>query len=194
MAISLQKGQKISLSKEAGTTLTRILMGLGWDCVKKKGLLGSLFGGGKEVDLDASCLLFNASGQLLDAVWFKQLRSKDGSVMHTGDNTTGAGEGDDESIIVDLTRVPESVTALVFVVNSFTGQGFDTVANSFCRLVDHTNNREVARYQLDSQGPHTAMVLGKLYRHENDWKMHAIGEKAQGKTFLDLLPIISANL
>ena len=112
MGINLQKGQKISLEKEAGGGLSRIVMGLGWDAAKGKvGMLGGLFGGGGggSVDLDASCLMFDDGGRLIDTVWFRQLRSKDGSIQHTGDNLTGEGEGDDEQIIVDLTAVPGTI-------------------------------------------------------------------------------------
>ena len=108
MAVNLQKGQKISLEKEAGGVLTKVVMGLGWDAVKSKGFLG--FGGSaQEIDLDASCIMFDEQGNLVDAIWFRQLKSKDGSIVHTGDNRTGDGDGDDEQIIVDLTKVPSSV-------------------------------------------------------------------------------------
>jgi stress response protein SCP2 len=123
MAVNLQKGQKISLDKEAGSALTKVVMGLGWDVAKKKGFFG--FGGGSaEIDLDTSCLMFDEAGQMVDIVWFRQLQSKDGSIKHSGDNRTGAGEGDDEQIMVDLSRVPANVKSLVFTVNSFTGQTF----------------------------------------------------------------------
>src|SRR4051812_12964011 len=127
MGVSLTKGQRISLQKEGGGALTKVIMGLGWDAKKKKaGFLG--FGGGsQEIDLDASCLLFDESRSLVDAVWFRQLKSRDGSIVHTGDNRTGAGEGDDEQIIVDLSAVPATVKSLVFVVNSFTGQDFSQI-------------------------------------------------------------------
>jgi tellurium resistance protein TerZ len=193
MGVSLSKGQKISLSKEGGEGLKRISMGLGWDAVKSKGFMG--FGGGqKSIDLDASCVLFDDAGNQVDAVWFRQLRSQDGSIVHTGDNRTGAGEGDDESILVDLPQVPANVKSLVFVVNSFTGQNFSQIENAVCRLVDASNNNEVARYALSNQGPHTAMIMAKLYRHQGEWKMHAIGEIASGRTFQDLLPAIRPHL
>lgn len=199
MAISLQKGQKISLEKEAGGSLNRVIMGLGWDTGGgggKRGFLGGLFGGGGggSIDLDASCILFDGSGRMTDAVWFRQLRSKDGAIQHTGDNLTGAGEGDDEQIIVELNRVPSEVQHLVFTVNSFTGQGFDQVQRAFCRLVNGANQQEIARYDLGCQGPHTALVMAKLYRHNQEWKMHAIGENARGRTFQDLLPVIGQSL
>src|SRR3954466_3259456 len=107
MRVNLSKGQKVSLAKRDGGTLTRVRMGLGWDAVKKKGLFGGLKS--QTIDLDASCLLFDASGRLVDQGWFQQLRSADGSIQHTGDNLTGDGDGDDESIKVDLTRVPANV-------------------------------------------------------------------------------------
>ncbi|WP_227430975.1 TerD family protein [Psychrobacter sp. I-STPA6b] len=199
MAVNLQKGQKISLNKEAGGTLTKIKMGLGWDVAqsassKKGGFLSGLFGGGSggedSIDLDASCIMFDSNKQPIDAIWFGQLQSKDGSITHTGDNRTGAGDGDDEVINVDLSRVPASVQSLVFTVNSFTGQTFESVENAFCRIVNANNNSEVARYNLSSQGSHTAMIMAKVYRHNGEWKMHAIGEIASGRTFQDLMPAI----
>ncbi|WP_426112021.1 TerD family protein [Massilia sp. PWRC2] len=193
MSVSLQKGQKISLDKEAGGALTRIIMGLGWDAIKKKGLFG--FGAKSEsVDLDASCLLFDENGKAVDAVWFRQLKSQDGSIVHTGDNRTGAGDGDDEQIIVDLARVPPQVKSLVFTVNSFTGQNFSQVENAYCRIVNAADQKEVARYDLSVQGAHTAQIMAKLYRHNNEWKMHAIGENGSGRTFDDLMPKITPHL
>ena len=146
MALNLEKGQKISLSKEAGGTLTKVTMGLGWDVAKKGGMLGGLFGSsGGSVDLDASCVMFDDSNKIIDTVWFRQLKSKDGSIVHTGDNLTGEGDGDDEQINVDLSRVPSNVKALIFTVNSFTGQTFDTIESAYCRMLDSSNNKEIAR-------------------------------------------------
>jgi tellurium resistance protein TerZ len=194
MAVNLTKGQKISLEKEAGGALARVTMGLGWDVAQKRGFLG--FGGGKgdSIDLDASCVLFDESNRPVDVVWFRQLKSRDGSITHTGDNRTGAGDGDDEQIVVELNRVPEHVKSLVFTVNSFTGQNFSQVANAFCRLVDTGSGREVARYDLSVQGSHTAQIMAKLYRHNGEWKMHAIGENGSGRTFDDLMPLIVPHL
>jgi tellurium resistance protein TerZ len=194
MAVNLQKGQKISLEKEAGGALARVTMGLGWDVAQKRGFLG--FGGGRgdPIDLDASCVLFDDLHRPLDVVWFRQLKSRDGSITHTGDNRTGAGDGDDEQIVVDLRSVPPQVKALVFTVNSFTGQNFAQVANAFCRLVDTGTGREIARYDLSVQGTHTAQIMAKLYRHNGEWKMHAIGENGNGRTFDDLMPQIVPHL
>ena len=188
MTVSLSKGQKVSLSKAGGGTLTRVRMGLGWDAMKKKGLFGSR---AQTIDLDASALLFDAGGNLVDQVWFQQLQSKDGSVQHTGDNLTGAGEGDDESIRVDLSRVPDNVTTLVFTVNSFTGQDFSQIENAFCRLVDESDESEIARYDLTGSGRHTAQIMAKVARDGQGWTMTAIGNPATGRTFRDLLPAMA---
>ena len=188
MTVSLSKGQKVSLSKAGGGTLTRVRMGLGWDAMKKKGLFGSR---AQTIDLDASALLFDAGGNLVDQVWFQQLQSKDGSVQHTGDNLTGAGEGDDESIRVDLSRLPDNVTTLVFTVNSFTGQDFSQIENAFCRLVDESDESEIARYNLTGSGRHTAQIMAKVARDGQGWTMTAIGNPATGRTFRDLLPAMA---
>jgi len=193
MAVSLEKGQKISLDKTAGSSLTQIKMGLGWDVAKSKGFFG--FGGGsEEIDLDASCLMFDEQNQSVDAIWFAQLASKDGSIRHSGDNRTGAGDGDDETVTVDLSRVPANVKSLMFTVNSFRGQSFEKVQNAYCRLINAQNNQEVAKFNLSCQGAHTALIVAKLYRHNGEWKMHAIGETATGRTFHDLMPQMTAQL
>jgi tellurium resistance protein TerZ len=192
MAVSLSKGQSVSLVKQGGGTLTRVRMGLGWDAIKKKGMFGGMKT--QSVDLDASAMLFDASGQLVDQVWFQQLRSKDGSVQHTGDNLTGAGEGDDESIIVELSAVPAGVQTLIFVVNSFTGQNFSQIENAYCRLVDETNDSEIARYELTGSGTHNSQVMAKVTRSGAAWSMTAIGAVANGRTFKDLLPAVTPHL
>ena len=193
MSVNLSKGQKISLEKEAGGALGRVTMGLGWDAIKSKGFLG--FGSKTEaVDLDASCVMFDEGHRPVDVIFFRQLKSKDGSIVHTGDNRTGAGDGDDEQINVDLNAVPSSVKSLVFTVNSFTGQTFAQVENAYCRLLDAANGREVARFNLSVQGPHSAQIMAKVYRHNGEWKMHAIGENGNGRTFDDLLPQIATHL
>ncbi len=192
MAVNLGKGQKISLEKESGGNLTEIIMGLGWDAVKKKGLFG--FGGNNSIDLDASCVLFDESKQALETIWFRELKSKNGSVIHTGDNLTGEGDGDDEQIIVKLSLVPSNVKSLVFTVNSFRGQTFDEVENAYCRLVNKLDNKEVARYNLSGGGSHTAMIMAKVYRHNGEWKMHAIGEPTSGKTVKELIPAMLTQL
>jgi len=193
MAVNLQKGQKISLEKEAGGALSRVTMGLGWDVAKKGGFFG--FGAKNEsIDLDASVVMFDDTNRPVDVVWFRQLKSRDGSIVHSGDNRTGAGDGDDEQIAVALSQVPENVRSIVFTVNSFTGQSFEQVQNAYCRLINAEDGREVARFNLSVQGSHSAQIMAKLYRHEGQWKMHAIGENGTGRTFDQLLPQIAAHL
>ncbi|MDR0549140.1 MAG: TerD family protein [Deltaproteobacteria bacterium] len=180
MAINLVKGQKISLEKESGQSLAKVVMGLGWDPVKA----------GKSIDLDASCVLFDEDKKPVDLVYFGSLKSKDGSITHTGDNLTGEGEGDDEQIIVDLTRVPAKVKYLVFTVNSYQGQTFNEIQNAFCRLVDSSSQKEIARYTLSGGGSNTGLIMAKLYRHQGEWKMHALGDPASGDVAEKLLPSI----
>lgn len=191
MSVSMVKGQKVSLAKRGGGSLSRVRMGLGWDAVKKRGLFGRR---SQSIDLDASALLFDGQRKLVDAVWFRQLQSKDGSVQHTGDNLTGDGEGDDESIIVDLGRLAPAVTQIVFTVNSFTGQDFSQIENAFCRLVDETTGEELARYDLTGSGRHNAQIMAKVSRDGGGWTMTAIGAIASGRTFQDLLPATAAHL
>jgi tellurium resistance protein TerZ len=191
--VSLQKGQTVSLAKSDGGSLTKVAMGLGWDVRKGKGLFG-MFSGGGDIDLDASCLLFDGNRRMVDEVWFRQLWSKDGSIVHSGDNRTGAGDGDDETINVDLSRVPSSVQTLVFTVNSFQGDSFERIANAYCRLVDRTTGREMARYDLTGEGRHTGQVMAKLIRNGQGWDMKALGEKTTGRTFHDMSSTINAVL
>lgn len=189
MAVNLTKGQKINLKKDNGGELSNVFLGLGWDVAKS----GGFFGFGKsvaDIDLDASVVLFDANKKAVDVVYFGQLNSKDGSIRHTGDNLTGAGDGDDEVIKVDLARVPNNVSALVFTVSSYRGQTFDQVENAFCRLVDESTGQAVATYKLSASGGHTGLIIAKIYRHNGEWKMHAIGEPINGRTVSDMMPML----
>ena len=198
MGISLSKGQAVSLVKDNGQALSQVRLGLGWDEVSapaKKGLFGRLTGGGGggEIDLDASALLLDAQGRVLDVVFYGQLNSKDGSIGHLGDNLTGAGAGDDESINVSLDRVAADVANIVFVITSYSGHTFDNVANAFVRVLDGSSAREVevARYDLTSSGPRTAQVVAKLQRVGAGWSFVAIGDLADGKTPHDLKGVVA---
>ena len=184
MSISLQKGQRISLSKEA-PGLTRIMCGLGWDVAKKSG--GGIFGalaGSPDFDLDATVLCLDANNKLAsknDIVYFGNLKHPSGGITHLGDNLTGAGEGDDEVILVDLPKIPAQISKLVFVVTIYQAikrkQDFGQVENAFVRLVNQADNKELARYNLSGNDytQMTAMTLAEVYRHQDDWKMAAIG-------------------
>lgn len=187
MSISLSKNQSVSLSKQAPNGLSSITLGVGWDVAQAKGFMGKIFGGGGgEIDLDASALLLDANKREIDAVWFRQLQSTDGSVRHSGDNRTGEGDGDDESISIDLTRLPSGVEYVVLTVNSFLGQTFDKVANAYGRVVDNVSGRELARFPISDSGPHTGLILASLSRAGGDWSFKAIGHRTNGKTVKDL--------
>jgi tellurium resistance protein TerZ len=188
MALTLSKNQSISLEKTAGGGLTAISLGLGWDPVKPSGFFGKLLGS-NEIDLDASCLVFDGELKPVDLVWFRQLTSKDGSITHSGDNRTGEGDGDDETIHVDLQRLPANVAHLVFTVNSFTGQNFEKVENAYCRVVDNsaTKGKELARFNLSEKGGHTGIVMGSLTRASDGWAFKAIGTVTNGRTADDLV-------
>ena len=186
MAISLSKNQTISLEKEAGTGLKKIRMGLGWDPVKPSGFFAKLLNSDTAIDLDASCILLDSSKQPVDLVWFRQLKSSDGSIVHSGDNRTGEGDGDDESILVNLEQLPAGVKHLVFTVNSFTGQKFEAVENAYCRIVDELTGKELARFNLSDKGRHTGVVMAYLSRTSAGWDLTAVGTVANGRTAQDL--------
>lgn len=188
MSINLVKGQKISLEKPGGGSLNRVFMGLGWDTAR--GLFG--LGGGGSIDLDASCVLFDEGKNIVDVVSFSKLHSSDGSIRHSGDNLTGAGDGDDEVINVDLSTVPARVQSIVFTINSFRGQTFDKIDNCFARLVETVSNQEICTFKLKEKGSHTAMVMAKVYRHNGSWKMSALGLPANGRTVRDIVESVKS--
>ncbi len=178
MAISLSKGGNISLSKE-DPGLQKINVGLGWD---------ERATDGAEFDLDASAFLLKADGKTRgdqDFIFYNQLKSVDGSVEHTGDNRTGGGDGDDEVISVDLTRVATEVQKVVFTVTihdaDARSQNFGQVSNAFIRLVNAETGRETVRYDLGEDfGTETALVFGEIYRHNGEWKFRAVGQGYAG--------------
>lgn len=186
MGVSLQKNSTVSLTKEAGSGLTNIMLGVGWDVAKSGGFLGSLLGGGGSIDLDASCIAFDGSGRVIDTVYFGQLISRDGSIRHSGDNLTGEGDGDDETIAIDLTRLPREVETLVLTVTSFRGQTFDKVANAYGRVLNQSDRRELARFDISDSGAHTGLILASLKRNGGEWNFKALGVRAGGRTVQDL--------
>lgn len=185
MSISLQKGQKVSLSKD-NAGLAKIIVGLGWDEIQQKsgGFLGSLLGSSSQaIDCDASAIMLR-NGKYVDKedlVFFGNLNHKSGTVSHQGDNLTGAGDGDDEQIIIDLSRVPAEYDKIVIVVNIYQAvkrkQHFGMIQNAFIRLVDARNNNEMCKYNLtENYSGMTAMIFGEVYRHNGEWKFSAIGQ------------------
>lgn len=179
MAIQLSKGQRIDLTKN-DPTLQKIVIGLGWD-VKN-------FDGGQDFDLDASIFLLDESGKCrneLDFIFYNNLQSQDGSVIHTGDNRTGEGEGDDEQIKIDLAKVPSDVSRIAITVTIHDAevrrQNFGQIANAFVRLVNEDTDVETLRFDLGEDfSIETAVVFCELYRHSGDWKFNAIGSGYQG--------------
>lgn len=188
--VSLTKGQRVTLTKDGGVALTMVRMGLGWDPVRRRGMFGSRE---VEVDLDASAILF-AGTEPVDIAFYNNLRTRDGSVQHLGDNRTGDGDGDDETIMVDVTRVPVHVTSLMFVVTSYEGHTFEQVQNAFCRLVDHTTGAELARYTLAGGMPFTGMLMARVYRQGAAWKLQAVGEGLNARTPSESVPQLLRHL
>ncbi|MGI5125894.1 TerD family protein [Pseudonocardia sp. CA-107938] len=170
--VSLKKRETVSLVKTGAPALRRVAMGLGWDPAR----------GGRDIDLDASAILIDQRGRKSDAVWFMSKSAYGGVVEHSGDNLTGAGEGDDETIEVDLGRLPADIVAVVFTVNSFRGQKFTDVARAYCRLLDRDTGAELVRFDLTDSEPRTGVIMSVLRRAGDAWEMTAIGDFHDGKT------------
>ena len=179
MAVSLRKGQKVDLTK-TNPSLKKILVGLGWDTNK--------YDGGFDFDLDAAAFLLADTGKVTgdeDFVFYNNLKHQSGSVEHMGDNLTGAGEGDDEEIKVDLEKVPANISKIDFTVTIYEAekrnQTFGQVSNAYIRVVDDTTGEEIIRYDLGEDfSVETAVVVGELYRHNGEWKFNAIGSGFSG--------------
>ncbi|OKH86689.1 TerD family protein [Thalassospira sp. TSL5-1] len=178
MALTLSKGQNLSLTK-TDPGLSKILVGLGWDERQTDGA---------EFDLDASAFLLNEAGKVrsdADFIFYNQMNSTCGSVSHTGDNRSGAGEGDDEAIKVNLDTIPADVQkiAITVTIHEFEArkQSFGQVTNAFIRIVNDATGSEVVRYDLtEDYSTETAMVFGELYRHNGEWKFRAVGQGYNG--------------
>lgn len=178
MAVKLTKGGNVSLSKE-DPNLTRVLVGLGWDA---RSTDGAAF------DLDASAFMLKADGKVRsddDFIFYNKLKSNCGSIEHTGDNRTGAGDGDDESLRVNLPAVPDDITKVAFTVTIHDAeqrkQNFGMVTGAFIRLVNEDTGIEIARYDLqEDASSETAMIFGELYRHNGEWKFRAVGQGFKG--------------
>lgn len=199
MSVSLAKGQKVDLTK-GNSSLDKIIVGLGWDEKKqagKKGLFGSLFsgnGGGQDIDCDASAILCK-NGKCMDPkdlVYFGNLRHRSGSVNHMGDNLTGAGDGDDEQIVIQLSSVPAEYDRIVMVVNIYQAiqrhQHFGLIENAFIRIVDAKTNVELCKYNLSENYDNMyAMIFGEVYRSNGEWKFNAIGQATSDSGLQELI-------
>jgi len=169
--IELTKGQELVLATEDSEPLARLQIGLGWDKERTAGFIGT---GAPDIDLDASAVEF-AGGRYFDFAFYNNLKTRDGSLVHLGDNLTGRGEGDDEVLTLDLSRVHAQVDTIVFLVSSYQGHSLEWTNNAYCRLVDD-NDVELARYTLTGGVPQTGMVLAKIFRDGEQWRLRAIGE------------------
>jgi tellurium resistance protein TerD len=178
MAISLQKGGNVNLSKEA-PGLSKLVVGLGWDV---RNTDGAAF------DIDSSAFLLKADGKVRndnDFIFYNNLKSNDGSIVHSGDNRTGAGEGDDETITVDLAKVPAEIERIAVCVTIHEAdarrQNFGQVQKAFVRCVNAANGQEIARFDLSEDGSvETSLIFGEVYRNGSDWKFRAVGQGYKG--------------
>ncbi len=168
--IELTKGQELALATEDGQPRTRLQLGLGWDKSRTAGAIGT---GAPDIDLDATAVQFTGD-QLFDLAFYNNLQTRDGSVVHLGDNLTGRGEGDDEVLTVDLGRVYRQVDTIIFLVSSYQGHSLEWINNAYCRLVD--DDVEFARFRLTAGVPETGLVMAKLLRDGEQWRLRAIGE------------------
>jgi tellurium resistance protein TerD len=195
MAISLQKGQRVDLTK-GNAGLKNLIVGLGWDPVEQKPK-GGLFSRKTEteIDCDASALMLNDQKKVssnADIIYFGNLSHVSGALIHQGDNLTGEGDGDDEQIIVSLDKMPAEISSVVFVVNIYQAVErslhFGMIENAFIRVVDGSTNNELLKYNL-SEGYEgkTALVVAEIYRHGTEWKFAAIGEATEDKKLQDLI-------
>jgi tellurium resistance protein TerZ len=202
MAINLQKGQRISLEKSNGSKLQSVCVGINWGAIEKKGLFG--FGTTKEaVDLDASCALFDESKRLIDVIYFGNLRAKDGSVRHSGDDLTGDMDGNDgldnEVITVDLSTISPAVSYVAFMLYSFRGQDFGSIPFASIRIYEGTPTRvnEVfASYDIAHSkefAGHVSMVLGVFYKKNGEWKFNAIGEPTRDRKLEETVRTVGQN-
>ena len=168
--IELTKGQEMALAED-GRPLTRIRMGLGWDKARTAGYMGT---GAPHIDLDASAVEFGG-GRVFDFAFYNNLRTRDGSVVHLGDNLTGHGEGDDEVLTVDLGRVHRQIDTIVFLVSSYQGHTLEWISRAYCRLVGD-DDVELARFTLTRGVPQTGLAMAKLFRDGDQWRLRTIGE------------------
>lgn len=202
MSVNLQKGQKVDLTK-GNAGLSRVMVGLGWDEAEKKGGLFGLFSDTEDIDCDAIAFMLDGQGKLgdrRDIVFFNNLKHPSGSVIHQGDNLTGAGDGDDEQILIDLAKVPQNYERIVIMVSIYKAderkQHFGKIKNAFIRLVDNSNGNELCIYNLSSENfdGMNSMIFGELYRRGGEWKFSAVGEPLKAWRISDLAARYGYNM
>ncbi|MFE9672616.1 TerD family protein [Streptomyces sp. NPDC006259] len=183
--VNLQKNQTVSLVKGGSPLLSQVKMGLGWEPAYR----------GKDIDLDASVIAYGPQRNHVDSCYFGKLSIVNGAIKHSGDNLTGEGGGDDEVITVDLGRLPQDVTGLVFTVNSFSGQKFTEVAKAYCRLLDAATGEELVRFDLTGAEPQTGVMMAKLIRQfTGEWEMTAMGDFVKARTVRNMVKPAAQSL
>ena len=201
MAINLQKGQRINLQKSSGGTLQNVCVGINWGAIEKKSMFGKAT---KEaVDLDASAVLYNDAKQMIDVVYFGNLRSKDGALAHSGDDLTGDMSGDDgldnEVITLNFSKLNPAAMFVAFVLNSFRGQDFASIPFASIRIYEGTPAKiteEFAKYDIANRpgfAGHVSMVMGVFYKRNNEWKFNAIGEPTKDKKLEETIKTVAAS-
>ncbi|SDI12519.1 TerD family protein [Chryseobacterium taeanense] len=198
MAINLQKGQRINLKKENGAMLTQACVGINWGAIEKKGFFGGITR--EAVDLDASCILYDANKNATEVIYFGNLKSKNGAIRHSGDDLTGDIDGDDgldnEVITVDFSNLDSNVEHVALVLNSYKGQDFGTIPFASIRIYEGTptNVREVfAKYDIANDASfrgHVSMVMGVFYKRNGEWKFNAIGDPTKDRKLQETIETV----
>ncbi|WP_300402762.1 TerD family protein [Nocardioides sp.] len=189
--IELSKDQETDLATEDGAHPRRLRLGIGWDKSRTGGFIGT---GAPEIDLDASAIQF-ADGKLFDLAFYNNLSTRDGSVVHQGDNRSGSGVGDDETILVDLDKVYAKVDRIFLLVSSYAGHSLEWTDNAYCRVVtDNEAAVELARFRLTVAVKETGLVIAELVRRAPDWSLHAIGVGIPAKIPTEAVPALQRLL
>lgn len=197
--VVLGKGNTVNLSKSEGVSLSKLAIGVGWDPVKKKKGFFSFGSSEESIDLDASLILLDEDKQLVDMIWFRKKLSSCGSVRHSGDNLTGEGEGDDETIFIDMANLPARVKYIVPTVNSFRQQTFDQVENAFCNIYDLKGDRpdqkqKLVNLSISEKGAFTGLILAVIERNGDGWKTKYIGKPTMGQVAGEMMRDIVGEL
>ena len=189
MSTAIRTGQKVLLHDVTKGDVPILVAGLGWDNKKKPGLLNSLLKKEYDVDLDLSCVIYDDKDQRMDTVWYAQLNSKDGAIKHTGDDTVGVDDGDDETISLDLYKLVPEAKTIFFAISSFSGNRLANVENCYIRFLDGRSGEEILRYTQGGEKS-TAKVMIRLRREEKGWSIKALGLGCLGRNIEDVYPVM----